>query len=305
MALDRLNLHHLRYFWAVAHEGNLTRAAKRLRVAPSAMSSQIRQLEQQLGEDVFRREGRQLALTEAGRIALRYADEIFAISGELATTFTEGRQRTSVLRIGAVATLSRNFQSSFIQPLLQQAGVRLRMESSILRDLLTDLVNHNVDVVLSNQRPSDSRVNWSVRRVAVQPVSLVGHEHRTELRIPDDLDGLPMILPGRDSDVRMEFDAFCARHGVAVQVLAEVEDMATMRLIAREARGVALLPSVVVRDEIHSGELQEYCVVPDLYETFYAITVDRLYQHPLLVELFARRGRDILGMETEPEPTGA
>ena len=105
MNVEQINFHHLRYFWAVAKEGNLTRTAARLHVAQSALSSQIRQLEDQLGEALFLRDGRRLLLTEAGQIALVFAEEVFAAGSQLVSTLERGRQRSQLLRIGTVATL--------------------------------------------------------------------------------------------------------------------------------------------------------------------------------------------------------
>jgi LysR family transcriptional activator of nhaA len=103
-----LNFHHLHHFWAVASDGNLTRRARRLRVAQSALSTQIHQLEADLGAPLFHRVGRGLVLTEAGTIAHRWADEIFRSGRELVSTLRTGRQRSELLRVGAVATLSPN-----------------------------------------------------------------------------------------------------------------------------------------------------------------------------------------------------
>lgn len=300
----RINLHHLHYFWAVARDGNLTRTAKRLRVAQSALSSQIRQLEDQLGEALFSRERRGLALTEAGRIALGYADDIFATSGELLSTLQQGRGREQVLRVGAVATLSRNFQESFISPLLREPGVRLRLESGGLDALLARLSTHALDVVLSNRRPptQPSRA-WRCRRIARQPVSLVSRQRRRRaFRFPEDLRDVPLVVPGPESDVRTEFDALCEQHGVPLRILAEVDDMATLRLLARDADAVALVPTVVVRDELRARALRELCVVPGISETFYAVTVERHYQHPLLKALFARDEDSILAMRPARSP---
>ena len=111
---------------------------------------------------------------------------------------------------------------------------------------------------------------------------------------PKDLSDAPMILPGRESDIRSEFDALCEQLDVHVRVLAEVDDMATMRLLARDTHALALVPSVVVRDELRSGMLQEHCVVAGLFETFYAITADRRFQHPLLKTILARDEHDLL-----------
>src|SRR6056297_1427367 len=113
-----LNYHHLRYFQAVAHEGSLTRAAERLNISQSALSTQIRQLESQLGQALFERRGRALHLTEAGRIALDHADTIFATGNDLLATLSQSGRARRALRIGAQATLSRNFQLGFLRPVL-------------------------------------------------------------------------------------------------------------------------------------------------------------------------------------------
>ena len=297
MTPERLNFHHLHYFWAVAKDGNLTRTAARLRVSQSALSAQIRQLEDQLGEALFRREARRLALTEAGRVVLGYAEDIFAAGGELVAAVKSGRRREEVLRLGAVATLSRNFQESFLKPLLNEPNVKLRLVSGGTSDLLARLANHELDLVLAN-RPARQEPGrgWRSRRVAKQGVSIVGRRRGRAFRFPADLGAAPMILPGPDSEIRTEFDALCEQLGVKVAVLAEVDDMATMRLLARDTEAVALVPSVVVRDELRSGVLSELCVVPGLMEKFYAITVDRRFEHPLIKSLVARDEAEILAM---------
>lgn len=103
-----------------------------------------------------------------------------------------------------------------------------------------------------------------------------------------------MVVPGRESDIRSEFDAMCEQLGVRVRILAEVDDMATMRLLARDAEALALVPTVVVRDELHGGVLHEQCAVPGLFESFYAITAERIFQHPLIETALARDERDLL-----------
>jgi LysR family transcriptional activator of nhaA len=299
--VEHINFHHLRYFWAVAKEGNLTRTAARLRVAQSALSSQIQQLEAQLGESLFLREGRRLVLTEAGTVALAYAEEIFAAGGQLVSTLAHGRQRTQQLRIGAVATLSRNFQESFVKPLLDEPDVRLCLESGVLSELCLRLENHALDLVLANRQPTRERGGrLRCQRIARQPVSIIGSKRQRSFRFPEGIAGAPMILPGRESEIRSEFDAICERLGVQVRILAEVDDMATMRLLARDTRALALVPSVVVRDELRDRVLHEHCEVPGLFETFYAITVERRFQHPLLKAVLARDEHDLLAMKRRP-----
>lgn len=297
--MSRLNFHHLHYFWAVAKEGNLTRAATHLHVSQSALSAQIRQLEDQLGQPLFARVGRSLQLTEAGQLALGYAESIFASGNELMAVLREGRrEERQVLRIGAVATLSRNFQENFLQPLLVRDDVELVLHSASLLELLARLRVHTLDLILSNQRVHASTDNpWRCQRIARQPVSLVGKARpgAKPFRFPQDLADTPLLLPGRDNDIRAAFDLMCEQRGIHYRLRAEVDDMALMRLLARDSDSIALLPSVVVQDELRSGRLVEYGVVPDLYENFYAISVKRHFEAPLLKALLKRPEADVLG----------
>lgn len=296
--MPHLNYHHLQYFWAVAREGRLTRAAERLHVSQSALSAQIRRLEDQLGQPLFHRSGRTLQLTEAGRIALGYAEQIFSAGNELLATLSEGRGADrQILRIAAVATLSRNFQESFVRPLLARRDIDLVLQSGNLSELLMRLSIHTVDLVLSN-RPvlADAQADWRCRRIARQQVSLFGQprKRRTPFRFPEDLAGRPVLLPSVESEIRTSFDLLCEQHGIRVEILAEVDDMAMLRLLARDTDAVALLPSVVVRDELRDGVLQEYCAVPGLTESFYAITIKRHFQPPLLKSLLSKENLEAL-----------
>ncbi|MBE2248081.1 MAG: LysR family transcriptional regulator [Myxococcus sp.] len=299
----RLNFHHLQYFWAVARDGKLTRTAQRLRVAQSALSSQIRQLEEQVGQPLFKREGRGLELTEAGQIALVYADEIFGAGAELVSTLKDGRRRQHTLKVGAVATLSRNFQRTFVRPLLTQPNVRLRLTSGSLDELLHQLERHALDVVLSNRAAGQApERRFTSRRLARQPASIISPVAAPGFRFPDDLQGRAMILPGVASQLHSEFAALCERLRLRIRVVAEVDDMATIRLLARDSGALALVPSVVVRDELRDGLVHELCVVPELAETFYAISVERRFQHPLLGPLLERDEEALLSMG---QPRGA
>lgn len=294
-----LNFHHLHYFWAVAKEGGLTRAANRLHVSQSALSTQIRQLEQQIGQPLFVRQARSMQLTEAGRLALSYAETIFASGTELMAVLQEGRSPArQVLRIGAVATLSRNFQENLCKPLLLREDVELVLQSGSLQELLTRLRVHTLDLILSNRRVVGTADDpWRCRRIARQPVSLVGKPRpkRRAFRYPDELAEVTLLLPSRDSDIRAGFDVTCAQLGIRYRLRAEVDDMALLRLLARDSDSVALVPTVVVQDELRSGRLTEYCVVPDLFENFYAITVQRRFAPPLLKTLLERSEAEVLG----------
>lgn len=291
IAVADLNFHHLRYFWAIAHERGLAKAAERLHVSPSALSTQLRQLEERLGHPLFERRNRRLHLTEAGRLTLEHADTIFQAGDELLEVLKgRPRARTSLLRVGSAATLSRNFQLSLLRPLLQRGDVQIRLESGGLRELLIQLGAHQLDLVLANESvPRDRASGWHSTLIAQQPMSLVSARPRgrrsTGLDFPHGLQGLPVLLPGTHSAVRAAFDLALQQAGVDVQVLAEVDDMAMLRLLARDTGALALVPPVVVQDELSSGKLVERCRIPQICERFYAITAQRRYPHPLLKEL--------------------
>lgn len=299
--MTQLNFHHLRYFWSVAREGNLTRAARQLHVSQSAISAQIKQLETDLGHQLFHRTGRTLTLTEAGQVALGYADGIFSAGNELIEVLREGRrEERQVLRIGAVATASRNFQENFIRPVLDRDDVELVLVSGSLPELLSRLRLHSIDLVLCNQRVHASASDpWRCRRIARQPVSLVGRPDTAPFHFPDDLVRVPLLLPGRDNEMRTTFDSRCEQLGIRYRLRAEVDDMALLRLLARDTASAALMPTVVAQDELSSGRLIELAVVPDLYENFYGVTIQRRYAPPLIAELLARSDTDVL---TAPRP---
>ena len=283
-----LNYNHLRYFHVVAHEGNLTRAAQQLNVSQSAVSTQIRQLEERLGQPLFERRGRSLLLTEAGRIALDHANAIFATGRELVATLNQSGRQRQALRIGALATLSRNFQLTFLRPVLRRPDVEVILRSGSAAELLSALAALHLDLVLTNQPPpADALTSFVVQRLDEQIVSLIGVPDlcAPDLLLSERLADVPLVLPTPASGLRMGFDALVDRLGVTPQIAAEVDDMAMMRLLAREGVGLAVLPPIVVRDELVSGVLIESAQLPNLTETFYGVTVERRFPNPLLAEL--------------------
>lgn len=285
MDMTELNYSHLRYFWAVAQDGNLTRTAERLNVSQSALSVQIRKLEDRLGHSLFERRGRQLHLTEAGRIALDHADAIFATGRELVGTLRQtGTTRTAV-RIGALATLSRNFQISFLKPLLGRDDIEIVLRSASPSELLVGLQSLKLDMVLTDQMPTnDALTPFIVHKVSEQPVSLIGSPSLigSTRNISDLLTAHPVILPTPGSSIRSDFDAFADRLGIRPQIAAEVDDIAMMRLFAREGFALAVLPPIAVRDELAAGTLIEADALPGIVETFFAVTTDRRFPNPMV-----------------------
>lgn len=287
-----LNYHHLRYFWLVAHEGNLTHAAQKHNIAQSALSMQISALESYLGQPLFDRVGRRLVLNEAGHVALDFADAIFAKGEELEGTLrAQAEPKSHLLRVGALATLSRNFQLGFLGRVLAQPGVKLMIRSGRLDELLHSLERYALDIVLSNVAPlRDASTRWVAHAIDKQPVSLIGQPQpeRRHLGVDVLLREEKLVVPASESSIRTGFDALIERLGIAPQVVAEVDDMAMLRLVAREHPGLTVVPPIVVKDELDSGALVEVAKLPGLAETFFAITLTRRFPNPLLNLLLPR-----------------
>ena len=283
--MPELNYNYLRYFWAVALDGSLTRTAKRLNLSQSALSVQIRKLEERIGHPLFERRNRQLHLTEAGRLTLDHAITIFATGDELLETLGETGRTRRAIRIGALATLSRNFQIEFLRPILGEPDIDVILRSGSPAELLQALQSLKLDVVLTNQAAaSDALTPFVSHRVTEQRVSLVGPPERVKGRqsLKQLLTVHPVILPTTDSSVRIGFDALVAQLGIRPQIAAEVDDMAMMRLLAREGIGLAVLPPIVVKEELASGLLIEAAKLPGIFEAFYAVTVERRFPNPML-----------------------
>lgn len=292
MRLDQLNFHHLFYFWRVARLGHLTRAAEELHTSQSAVSAQIRQLEDRLGEALFTRESRRLTLTDTGQLVLAYAEDIFGLGQEMLGRLEGRTAGITRLRVGSVATLSRNYQENWIRPLLQDPSVVLTLESGLLEGLIERLVQHQLDVVLANETvPADPDRPLHCRFLGGQAVALVGPAGRWKaqsLRMPDDLDGLDMALPGPRNALRAQFDALCTSAGVSPRLRAEVDDMAMLRLIARDSGWLTVLPEVVVQDELRAGILVTVDRSTQLQERFYAITTVHRHRIEVLEKLMER-----------------
>lgn len=280
--MRNLNFHHLYYFWVVAKEGHLTRAARQLHVSQSALSSQIRQLQEQLGHELFSREGRSLRLTEFGHVVLEYAESIFTLGSELLSLTESGElQHLRQLRIGSVATLSRNFQENFLRPVIGESDVKLVIRSASLEELLELLSIHKLDLILSNRAVvADSSTTWRCQQIAEQRVCIVGPPGQAAkaFRFPEDLGHAKLLLPGPSSDIRSQFDGLLSQFGIEIDPFAEVDDMAMLRLLARDSGGLAVVPEVVVQDELESGRLETYWVLDTIVERFYAITAKRHFE---------------------------
>lgn len=291
MNLEQLNFHHLFYFWKVAKLGHLTRAAQELHTSQSALSAQIRQLEDRLGEPLFAREGRTLVLTPTGHVVLSYADGIFGLGQEMLLRLQGRGEGITKLRVGSVATLSRNYLENWIRPAFADSSVVLTLESGLLEGLLERLLRYQLDVVLANETvPANPDRPLHCRFLGSQAVSLVGPAgiwQGRRLRIPEDLQDVEMALPGQRHALRAQFDALCQSASVRPCLRAEVDDMAMLRLIARDSGWLTLLPEVVVQDELRTGILAVVGQSDRLEERFYAITAPHHHRIDVLDRLFS------------------
>lgn len=287
--MAQLNLHHLRLFRAIASDGTLTGAARGLNLSQSALSTQLRALEASLGQDLFERRGRGLILTEAGRIALDHAEAIFRTVDDLTATLRETGRARRALRVGALATLSRNFQMQFLGPLIGRPDVEVVLRSGSQEELLRGLGGLALDVVLTNLAPArDAASAWLVHRIDEQPIGLIGTPARlglTKRTLRELLASQPLIVPTRETSLRAAFDGLAARLEVTPMLAAEVDDMAMIRLLARADAGLAVIPPIVVRDELQAGTLVEAARLDGITETFFAITQERRFPNALLTEV--------------------
>lgn len=284
--MNRLNYHHLRYFREVAHEGNLSRAAGRLNVSQSALSMQIKALEAQLGHALFERAGRRLVLTEVGHITLDHADRIFGAGDELLATLDQARTAYPPLRVGSLSTLSRNFQMMFLRPAMAHGDVDIVLKSGNTTMLLDGLKTLSLDVVLTTEPPQrEQGPEFASHRIAEQPVGIHGLpkllDHSTLAEL---LANEPLILPTGNA-IRAGFEGLVDRLGVTPRIAALVDDMAMVRLLARDGAGLTIAPPIVLADEISSGLLQTAPFTLDIVEPFYAVSVPRKYPHPILADL--------------------
>ena len=296
MRLEQLNFHHLFYFWRVASLGHLTRAAQALHTSQSALSAQIRQLEDRMGQDLFTRKGRRLVLTDTGQLVFSYADSMFGLGQEMLGRLQGRTEGITRLRVGSVATVSRNYQENWLRPVLANPNVMLTLETGTLEALLARLVAHKLDVVLANDTaPTNSERALHCQLLGSQAVALVGPSASwagMPFNMLCDLDGQDVALPGPRHALRARIDALCSAAGVAPRVRAEVDDMAMLRLIARDSGWLTALPEVVVQDELRQGSLVVVGRFQGLNEHFYAMTTPQRYRLELLDSLIGGGGSE-------------
>jgi LysR family transcriptional regulator, transcriptional activator of nhaA len=296
--LEWLNYHHLLYFWTVAREGGVARAAARLHLTHPTVSGQIRELESALGEKLFVRVGRGLELTEMGRVVYRYADEIFALGRELLDT-VKGRPtgRPARLVVGVDDVLPKLLVRRLLEPALRGSDpVRLVVHEAPMGELFARLSQHALDVVLSDSPlPPGSRVKAYAHLLGECGVTWFAVESiqkRAKRDFPRSLGVEPLILPTADTALRRALDPWFESHGLRPQIVAEIADSALIKAFGQSGLGIFPAPTAIERDVLKQFDVRVLGRSDDLRERFWAISVERRIKNPAVAAITdAARGR--------------
>ncbi|MCE9572275.1 MAG: transcriptional activator NhaR [Deltaproteobacteria bacterium] len=278
--LEWLNYHHLLYFWMVAREGTIAQAATKLHLTHPTISTQIKQLEDVLGERLFVRQGRRLVLTEVGHVVQRYAEEIFSLGRELVDT-VRGRPtgQPERLSIGVADAVPKLLTRMLLEPLRRGgAAVHLILREDRPERLLADLAAHTVDVVVSDAPlPVGSGVKAYSHLLGECGTSFFAASSLDVARrgFPKNLDGAPMVLPTWESPLRRALEEWFARNDVHPKVVAEVEDSALLKTIGEAGWGVFAAPTALAPQIRGQYEVVLLGSTDDVRERFYAITAER------------------------------
>lgn len=288
--MEWLNYHHLRYFWAAAREGSVTRASEKLHISQPAVSAQIRELEQALAEKLFARSGRSLTLTEAGRVVYRYAEEIFGLGTEMVETL-KGRPtgRPVRLAVGITNVIPKLIAYRLLKPALKLPDpVRVECREDRPERLLAELATHGLDLVLADAPAAPTmRVRARSHLLGECGVSIFGAERLGKAHrrgFPRSLDGAPLLLPTVDSTLRRLLDEWFEAQGIRPQIVGEFEDSALLKVFGQSGTGLFAVPSAIEADVRRHYGVQAVGRV-ELRERFYAITVERRLKHPAVVAI--------------------
>lgn len=286
MKSKNLNFRHLYYFWVVAKEGGVTRAAERLGVAVQTISMQVAQLEQDIGKSLLAPKGRRLVLTEAGQVALGYADQIFLLSEQLQETLADDSvANTMRLTVGISDSLPKLTAYRLMEAALNlPKRVRVACFDGKYESLLADLALHKFDVVLTD-RPVSSGSSLRVfsHPLGECPVALYGVPelaNRYTPNFPNSLNGAPLLLPTRNNAIRGRLDQWFERHHVRPDIVGEFEDSALLKTFGRNGLGLFPAPSVLavdIKEQFHSIQTGE---ILDISEQFFAISTELKIRHP-------------------------
>lgn len=283
-----INYKHLHYFWAVANEGGVARASERLHLTPQTISGQLSILEEHLGETLFNRVGRNLELTETGRLVLSYANEIFSLGSELEEVIHQlPDTRPQQFRVGVVDVLPKSIAHRILQPALQTPeSVRMTCREASLDTLLSELAVHRIDLVLADRPiPSNISTRGFSHKLGECAVSFFCTAELAETltgEFPYCLDGAPLLLPSNGTQLRAGIDQYLNKHHIHPRMVAEFDDSALMKAFGKEGAGIFIAPAVIEEEVELQYQVKMIGQIEEVKEHFYAITVERKVKHPVV-----------------------
>jgi len=284
--MEWLNYHHLRYFWTVAKEGSLARAAAKLHVSQPSISEQIRELESAFGEKLFQREGRNNKLTDAGQVVFGYAEEIFALGREMLNAVKQ-RPGAKELRlyVGVADSFPKLVTNEILKPVFampQTAHIICR--EGKMEDLLAQLAAHRLDIVLADEPASSSTnfktYNHSLGETGTTFCAEKKLAAKLKRNFPRSLNDAPALLPTENTSLRRALETWFREQKVEPRIVAEFEDLALMKAMAAEGRGFIALPSVAINDVVGHYGFQTIGRAEKCRVQFHAITAERRIAHP-------------------------
>ena len=284
--MEWLNFHHLRYFWTVAKEGSLARAAAKLNVSQPSISEQIRELEVALGEKLFRREGRSNKLTDSGQVVFGYAEEIFALGRELLNAVKQRpSSRTLRFYVGVTDSFPKLVTNEILKPIFAMTQpVHVICREGKLEDLLAQLAAHRLDLVLSDEAaPSNINIKAFTHTLAESSVSFCAERKlaaKLKRGFPGSLHGAPALLPAENTTLRRALETWFKAQHIQPHVVAEFEDLALMKVMAAEGRGFIAVPTVAVKDAVGHYAFQAIGKADSCRMQFHALTAERRIAHP-------------------------
>lgn len=301
-SLRHLNYHHLLYFWTVAREGSIVEAAQDLHLTPQTISGQIKQLEHAVGEQLFRRSGRGLTLTDAGRLVFHYADDIFTTGIELAQQVrNETAALPASLGVGVVSSIPKLIAHRILRPALElDQPTRIICVEGPLEKLLGELAVHKLDLVVSDHAiPPGLSIKAFNHRLGSSPIGMFAAARSARgysKKFPESLDGAPVLLPVQSNPVRRGLDDWFQLVGVEPRVVAEFEDSALLKAFGQEGVGVFPAPVAIQAEIERMYHARCIGMVDGLQESYFAISSERRIKHPAVLEV-SEAARSILGKE--------
>lgn len=295
-----MNYHHLLYFWTVARAGTIASASKELHLSQPTISTQIKTLEDALGHKLFQRQGRRLVLTDVGRTAFRYADDIFRLGRELQEALARGPTGQQVrFAVGVADVIPKLVAERLLEPaFVAVPELQLECHEGPLPQLLARLALHELDVVLSDApAPPDIKVRAFSHKLGESGTTFFAHKSLALAgrKFPQSLDGSPMLAPSVGTSVRTELDQWLQTRALRPRFVAEFDDSALMKVFGARGRGIFTAPTAIDDETVRQFDVQVVGHAPELTQAFYAISVERRLRHPAVVAVAESARRDLFG----------